>query len=115
MKTLLSLVFGGSLVLGSLWVGYKCDTANPRPVKGTVKARYIKNFGSARRPAERYVVELETPTGIEVVQVRDCWWNLDFGSADRYAQCSEGKEIEGTVAGYRIPFLSAFPRLAKVN
>lgn len=110
MKALWTLIVGG-MIVGGIWFGYKCDTANPRTVEGTVKRSYVKRYSKS----DRYMVEIQTASGVELVQVRDCWWTLDFGSADRYAQCQEGQPIKATVAGYRIPLLSAFPRMAKVN
>ena len=110
MKALWTLIGGGLLVAG-LYFGYKCDNANPRTVTGTVKRAYVKRYGKT----DRYVVEIETSKGVEIVQVRDSWWSLDFASADRYAQCQEGTEVTATVAGYRIPLLSTFPRMSKVN
>jgi hypothetical protein len=91
------------------------DTYHPRNVTGIVKSRYIKSYGSGKDRKDYFMVEIESQQGTEVVQVRDSVWWLDWQSADTYAVLDPGKPVNVTVAGPRVPFLSLFPRVVRVN
>jgi hypothetical protein len=92
-----------------LWVGYSADCASPRTITGTVQSKYVKRFGKS----DRYVVEIRTESDVEIVQCRNCVWRLDWRSADKFASLREGETVTLQVAGWRLPFLSWFPRIER--
>ncbi len=92
-----------------LWVWRGSDCANPRTVSGIVQAKYVKRYGT--KGADRYMVEIRTGKGVEIVQCRDSIWRLDWGAADTFAALREGETVTVRVAGWRVPFLSWFARI----
>jgi uncharacterized protein (DUF58 family) len=105
------VVLFGAVATIELWA----DCYHPREVTGLVKSRYIKNFGDGNNRRDRFMVEIDTDNGIEVIQCRDSSWALDWHSSDTYAILAEGQRVRITIAGPRVPFLSMFPRLVRVN
>lgn len=50
-----------------------------------------------------------------VLEVSDVWWRLEFGSADTYSSLREGNKYKILTTGFRVPFLSVFPKILEAK
>jgi len=51
----------------------------------------------------------------EVFEVTDSWAFLIWNSSDRYGQLREGETVIAEVAGWRVPFLSWYRNVVKIQ
>jgi len=85
---------------------------NVQELQGTVGDKFIKRTSKFE---DSYHVMIENHDGKVILQNRDSWWWGKFDSADVQYRMEVGKEYRLTVTGWRIPLLSMFQNIVKVE
>jgi len=67
--------------------------------------------GSGSMMSCRYLIFTDS----EVFENVDSWWHFKFNSSDIYAKLNKGKKAKIKVYGYRVPFLSWYRNITKIN
>lgn len=66
---------------------------------------------------DKYYVSVRPKDGskIEVMEIDDEWTYMQWASADLYANLQRGAEHNVTVTGWRVPFLSWFRNIVRIQ
>ncbi len=86
--------------------------ASLKPASFTVDRRERVVTGSGDSTSSYYLVWSKEG---EVFAVLDTWSFLRWDSSDRYGQLREGSRVSAKVAGWRIPFLSAYRNVVVID
>ncbi|AIZ01771.1 hypothetical protein ArV1_084 [Arthrobacter phage vB_ArtM-ArV1] len=108
------LMLGAFLLVAILLVGVVAVTQNAskQAQTCTVAAKHMTNDVQDGQSVRVYQVETEE---CGVMRITDNALQGVFNSADLFAAVREGQRYRFTTVGWRIPFLSQFPTVVKIE
>jgi hypothetical protein len=106
------VMFSPLILLLSPIVYIPCYRASIKEAKFTVDRRERVTKGSGDSQRSYYLVWSREG---EVFCVADTWSFFSFDSSDRYGKLREGSQVQASVAGWRVPFLSWYRNVVEIK
>lgn len=100
------------VVLLLLFLPPMVNIMNKQELTLTVTSKEIK----AGKNTSTYLVFCEDKSGnVKVLKIKDSLYQWKFNSSDIYAEIKEGQSYIFTVYGFRVPFLSMYQNIDKLE
>ena len=104
------VVLGCAVVIGIIIAPSVVKVMNERTVTVTVTDKAVKR-GSGKSAKDCYMIFTDDTT----YEITDSLLKWRFDSSDLYGTIEVGQTYEMDVAGFRVPFISAYPNIYSVK